>query len=541
MRTVLITAATWMLAIAAVSAQPSFTESNLPQAGLTLDWTAADTTDVTVGPSGSGVTWDFSQLTATGETTTITYTEPANSPYAAAFPSATLAEQSDTAWSYYQLAGGRWTRLGERSEAFESGQWENPLDMALVPWAYQQEMTDDAKHTFSVNGTVVNRNAVIRATYDGYGTLILPQGTFQNVIRIAYEQTVLDSSQIVAGPVTIGTGITTAIKAWTWHQAGNPKPLLAIDTARITIITGPPANTVQTFRYPHVQFSTQDPGGSTDPVPPIALAPLDGAQIPGSAVSLQVEASSPPSMVRFQVGRDEDFTSIVADETVEGAQVDVAELELGRTYFWRAATITGGSIRKQDGQVQAQSAWTSVRTFTMVPPAPMLLSPLDNSTLDSGSPLEWTPTTGKSQIQIAPSESFEELVAEAMVIESAYQVTLPEGAYHWRVRCLASNDVPGPWSPAWRFVVGPVSVSEEAGIKVWLQPSPAIDRAVLAGAHQSGYDQCRIVDAAGRVYASLSIDRDQLVVDLTALAAGPYTLLLSGKSTLRTIPLTVVR
>ncbi len=519
-----------LTSLTAVTAQPNFTASNLPEAGLMIQWKNADTLGIVPGPGGAQQQWDFSQLKVLGGSQQLSYAAPASSPYAASFPTATLAEESDTAWSYYKLANGRWTRLGEQSAAFQSGEWANPLDVAKVPWSYNETINDDAQHQFSSQGTTIRRTGTITAKYDGYGTIVLPQGTFKNVIRIAYHQVVKDTSDITVGPVTLGTGITTDIVSWVWFQEGNNRPLLSIDTVRITIVNGPPVNMTQAMRYTHVQVTDQE-GDGTTPEAPTNLVPEDGTRIAGTSAELSWTKASPNYATRVQIARDAAFTSILVNEVVEGDSYTASDLELGATYYWRVASVEVGTVKSSDGTPQAESDWTPMRNLTMIPTAPTLSSPEDGITAPSNTLVfTWVPTTGKSHFQLSADQEFTTLVKEQETTEATVTVEVAGmGLHYWRVRNLASNDVAGEWSSVRSVTIPVVSVDEEGTPSTMVWPNPAT-RDLHISFEPQRYTSLSVYDVQGleRIRLPLSVESSVISVALDDLGSGTYVMVLKG-------------
>ena len=249
-----------ILAVYLTNAQPVFQSSNLPTTGDQITYNLADSSSIaSSGAAGSNVRWDFSGVRINGDSMLLRYEDPTRSPYADVFPEATVAEQNADTWSYFERTGSTWTRLGESSDFFQGSQWTDPLTIASFPWVFGQQIVDEMQHIFISDGTVTRRNGQITSTYDGYGTLILPQGSFENVMRIHYDQVMIDSSEFPVGPSTVDIVVTSRIQAWIWYQPGKHQPLFAMDTTTIQIEMGPPLNRNQITQQVHVQVSRTSP------------------------------------------------------------------------------------------------------------------------------------------------------------------------------------------------------------------------------------------------------------------------------------------
>jgi hypothetical protein len=89
-------------------------------------------------------------------------------------------------------------------------------------------------------------------------------------------------------------------------------------------------------------------------VPPIAIAPSNGATGVCSSATLSWNAAAGATEYRLQVATDAGFTSLVSDQTVYATSVTVLGLSPNTAYWWHVnATGTGGT-----------SAWTATWGFT---------------------------------------------------------------------------------------------------------------------------------------------------------------------------------
>ena len=266
------------------------------------------------------------------------------------------------------------------------------------------------------------------------------------------------------------------------------------------------------------------------------VAPANAARIAGTDVTLEWTQPADDLPTQVQVAIDEAFTAIVVDETTNEESYTVMNLELGRTYFWRAATVSVSGVKPTDGTVQANSDWTDTRSFTMVPTAPVLTSPADQSVIDDPSGMvqfTWTPTTIKSHVQVSTDVAFSAIVKELETEESTVEYTLDAGQapYYWRVRNMAANNEAGEWSTTNMFTFGVVSVSEDGASPVTVGPNPTSTRLDIRFASGLFY-QVMIMDLQGRTRSTSSIAPELETVQLSVadLESGTYQLVLVGRS-----------
>lgn len=175
------------------------------------NWTSA-------GPSGAGVTWDFSTLPDLA-TTSDTIVDPASTPYPTQYPTADAAEGTYMGWGYFTQSTSDLQSLGSaNADTYVS--LNDPWLRRSYPFTYGDTWAD----TFSGEGSGPSGsftwNGSCSDTVDGWGTLLLPNGTFQDVLRLrstaVYEEAFTNSQD-------------TLIHVWEtyeWLIPGTKKSLL---------------------------------------------------------------------------------------------------------------------------------------------------------------------------------------------------------------------------------------------------------------------------------------------------------------------------
>lgn len=161
-------------------AQPVATSANVTD--FTGEFYFAEATNFSPGPAGANQTWDFSnlQLTLAGIDTPVPV---AQTPFAASFPTANNCYKFSGIFPpdryYYQnVSATKYEIIGLAITATTGDNYTpNPRTFAVFPYTYNTVYTDTYR-------TVADPTEVtFTATYDAYGTLVLPFGTYQNVIR----------------------------------------------------------------------------------------------------------------------------------------------------------------------------------------------------------------------------------------------------------------------------------------------------------------------------------------------------------------------
>lgn len=166
-----------------VSAQPiiNFSDLNSNVSGTVY---SANPVGIVAGSSGANQTWDYSAiaLTAIG---TGTSTVVATAPFATSFPQANYFVKSNNNGTIYYIIAKTTTTTKLETLALVTDTSilvnfsPNPQTQFEFPFIYNQTITD----SYALSGTpTVNNTFSIK--YDGYGTLITPFGTYNNVVRL---------------------------------------------------------------------------------------------------------------------------------------------------------------------------------------------------------------------------------------------------------------------------------------------------------------------------------------------------------------------
>ncbi|MBK8228057.1 MAG: T9SS type A sorting domain-containing protein [Flavobacteriales bacterium] len=134
------------------------------------------------GASGANVTWDFSGLVI-DSAFTYAYVDPASTPMTDSFPTATLAHAENAGYAYrsFDATGGYY--LGYHMDQDAVVDYQDPEMTFQFPCTYGTQWVDDLFADY-LPGPSWFYAGSINAEADGYGTLILPYGTFTNVLRL---------------------------------------------------------------------------------------------------------------------------------------------------------------------------------------------------------------------------------------------------------------------------------------------------------------------------------------------------------------------
>jgi hypothetical protein len=190
---------------------------------------------VNPGSTGTGVTWDLSGMTNNSQ---VTAAVTANS--GGTFPTANVkVTQSNGGVVYYNISASKMELVG-LDAVTTVFTYSNPQTYMQFPVTSSYNYTDAFAANFSVSGYAFNRTGTIQSEYSGTGTLITPEGTFTNVVRIKSTQTNTDTYA--------GGTINSSIVAYNWYKAGvnhelaNVSDITGAQTSQSAYYTSVPAN-----------------------------------------------------------------------------------------------------------------------------------------------------------------------------------------------------------------------------------------------------------------------------------------------------------
>lgn len=211
----------WVVSLT-LNAQPTLTaDNNFPSPGSEYLRFNCNATGINQGPAGADVAWNFNALTSIGLINAGQYLTAEETAYEVFFPGTNLAESftDGTLFFYFDNAdsialSGFLQPIGGTN--LQQVAYANPLKYMEYPFSYGSSFSDMATRTYgNYNGTIT-----INVTADAYGTITLPNGTFDDVLRV--------HSIIHTQDVATGSNFIVDDDLYEWYIEGHPKPLFAI-------------------------------------------------------------------------------------------------------------------------------------------------------------------------------------------------------------------------------------------------------------------------------------------------------------------------
>ena len=449
----------WLIAPAA-QAQISFTradiESEIGKTYSPLSYQASDGQTAAIQAllaiNGAGQTWDFTTLSygdATGATSTQEYvalpdaslpgsTDPRVS--AATFAVRTIDSTDpagDMSVVYLGVSDTEYNTYG--TWAIDNGApndllYDNALLSYSLPLAFGSTFNGQTSYQQTVGGFTTNVTIARDGEGSGWGTLVLPTGSYQ-VLR--YDVRVTTTSTIFGISTPVVSTITTFAT-----KDGVSAAITVTESVQGDVVTA--------------SYAVNDPNqGSVDPPAsaPSPTTPADGATVTTSP-ALDWDDVAAATAYDLQVatgtfGKNTPDVVVVNETGLTTSSYQVSGLNHATTYFWRVrATNEGGA-----GDWSSSISFTTEAAPPVLPGAVTLTAPSDGATDVSTSPtLDWNAASDAASydVQVATDAAFASTVLDQTgVSDTQFAATglANSTTYFWRVRGV-NGDGSGEWSSA---------------------------------------------------------------------------------------------
>jgi predicted small secreted protein len=211
------------------------------------------------------------------------------------------------------------------------------------------------------------------------------------------------------------------------------------------------------------------------PGTPILASPSSSATNQPLSMSLSWNASTGASTYRVQLSTNASFSdTLVDDSTLTLLTKAIGPLFTSATYFWRVNAKNAGGT----------SAWSSVWSFTTIPPAPAvptLSSPANSATNQPlSTSLAWNAVSGAStyHVQMSTSAAFSDTVADDSTLTVPSKSIAPlstSKTFYWRINAKNPGGT-SAWSSVWSFT----TIPPVAGAPVPLSPSNSAQNQLIS-------------------------------------------------------------
>jgi hypothetical protein len=214
-----------------VSTAQTLTQADLPGIGTAWQLGTDSTYTQPIPAGGTNQTWDYSTLQNL-EFDTLGFISPVGTPYAVTFTSSNLAGYDQASGNYTYFSSNNTGLYLDGVGTPASNFIYNPSQLYFpVPFTYGNTRSTfskiqiDTVYLGNTGRVVIRTNSTFEA--DGSGTLIIPSGTHNSVLRIKETDLRYDSIYaLVLGNYVPISGTATQTTAYNFVQPGNPIALL---------------------------------------------------------------------------------------------------------------------------------------------------------------------------------------------------------------------------------------------------------------------------------------------------------------------------
>lgn len=303
------------------SAQPVLTGNAInPTVGDVFNYTATDY--VNPGDSGANKTWDLSMMASLGPLQK-TVVSPSNTPSSSSFPSSNVCIVTQSYYEYCFANDSCYKSYGGYSGNGYPLVF-NPAKVSLqYPFNYNTTITSNYQWISpTTNPTILD--GTVTVTYDSYGTLILPNGTYNNVVRVHYQ----DNYSQAQGTYTVDYGAEVSYR---WYINGNHLPI-----ASVTIYTSTLQRDITSCNYINTIITSIHKDDIHTSL--LSLFPNPTKNI------LNITSVYKQTLKNVEIidGEGRLVLNKALDSNMEQAQIDVSEITKG-TYVVKVLFIDGSA------------------------------------------------------------------------------------------------------------------------------------------------------------------------------------------------------
>ncbi|MBK7440884.1 MAG: T9SS type A sorting domain-containing protein [Bacteroidetes bacterium] len=181
-------------------AQPTITSGVNGGVGDEITFMEIQPEGLNSGAVGANVTWDYSDIIPTGFEYGFTIVDAATTPQAASFPGANVAADNGLgSLGYSKITATEFTNYGSYAGDVLT-YYDDPEEIFVFPLTFGTTNIDDLHSNF-FSGADWERSGTTTMEADGYGTLILPSGTYTDVLRVKVYQDYQDETDLLPTPI----------------------------------------------------------------------------------------------------------------------------------------------------------------------------------------------------------------------------------------------------------------------------------------------------------------------------------------------------
>lgn len=187
------------------------------------------------GNSGSNITWNFANATD-DSTEVVSYVPPQSTANFASFSTSTAAQPTGSGnYTYFKCNSSGIELMGVTAGA-DLLVYQNSERIMGYPCSFNSQWVDAFSANFTISGFTIDRSGTITGNADGFGSVTMPYGTVNNILRVKTTEVYSD--------VTPFGNIDYDFETWFYYRPGVHSPVVSVRDYVITTLGSP--QTVQT-------------------------------------------------------------------------------------------------------------------------------------------------------------------------------------------------------------------------------------------------------------------------------------------------------
>jgi hypothetical protein len=307
-------------------AQPNLRKQTLPAPFSSFSMYVCDTTGVRTGSPGTAQIWNYASLVKRGNDTTFTiYTDKSVLKDPAKFPNGEVVVIDDTTTSIYRTINNQWRLEGWITPTTEMVVGVDPYDVRPSEIVFNDPKFD------IFNGTVQspfptpgakNVTGAHAYVYDGFGQLVLPDFTYNNVARTTQRDTL--SVEVTIGPQK--AVVKTISRKTSWQEVSSNIPLFIIDESTIQVFNANNVSLFGPFSFKTVRYRRhgQTTDVQEDPSHSLLVAPCPSS---GDQVTIMGLIADPRTVLVINAIGEQMVCP--TSQTEQGVKIDIRDLSKG--------------------------------------------------------------------------------------------------------------------------------------------------------------------------------------------------------------------
>lgn len=182
------------------------------------------------GNSGSNITWNFASATD-DSTDVVSYVPPQSTANYASFSSSTAAQPTGSGDYTYFKCNSSGIELMGVTAGTDLLVYQNSERILSYPCSFSSQWVDAFSANFTISGFTIDRSGNISGNADGFGSVTMPYGTVNNILRVKTTEIYTD--------VTPFGNIDYDFETWYYYRPGVHAPVFTVRDYVITALGNP--------------------------------------------------------------------------------------------------------------------------------------------------------------------------------------------------------------------------------------------------------------------------------------------------------------